>query len=287
MALSQYETSADRGVPVELFLFVYSDDGSLYHAYTSADDFVTFDGITYTPLPVKRDGFKARGRNGSDGQELTVEVPLNSEISDLFRIYPPSRVVTLTIRQGHLANPDDPLSYDQGNRFEVIWVGRILESRRNGNRTALSGESAAAGMKRVGLRRHYQWPCPLVLYGARCAADKEAAKTTQVVTALTANVLSFADGWLGVSPSSYYIGGIVEWDTPSGRESRTILRVPNTTDLVLNAAPQGLAIADSVDIFRGCPRTLEGCRDVHNNVINYGGHPWIPTHNPVGKNNHT
>jgi len=38
----------------------------------------------------------------------------------------------------------------------------------------------------------------------------------------------------------------------------------------------------------GCPHTVGGCRRVHDNILNYGGQPYIPVgSNPVHKNNHT
>ena len=40
-------------------------------------------------------------------------------------------------------------------------------------------------------------------------------------------------------------------------------------------------------VYLGCPHTLEGCETIHDNVVNYGGHPFIPVaSNPIGKNNH-
>ncbi len=283
MALNNYETSQERGQPVELYRFVYGTNTGREYAYTNAEQNILHGGVTYLALPLTRDKIKTKGR--ADGKEITVEVPMTSGVSELFRIFPPGRVVTLTIRQGHVASPDDPTGFDEGENFPVIWTGRVLESRRNDNTTSLTCESSESGMKRVGLRRHYQWPCPLVLYSARCAADKDAAKTTTTATTISGNTLTLPAAWYGANTATDFLGGLVEWDSEDGRETRTIIRAGETT-ITLNATPTGLGDGDGIDLFLGCPHTLTGCTELHNNTVNYGGQPFIPLVNPVGKNNH-
>ena len=195
MALNDYETSRDRGQPVELYKFVYGEAEGRVYRYTNADQQMTVDGEVYKALPLQRDKIKTKGRG--EGVEITVEVPLSSEISELFRIFPPGFVVALTIRQGHIPNSTDTEGYTDGGMFPVIWAGRVLESRRGDNTTTLNCKSSEAGMKHVGLRRHYQWGCPLVLYGPRCNANKSAATTTVAVEAVSGNSVSLPGGWHG------------------------------------------------------------------------------------------
>lgn len=282
--MNAYETSAERGQPVELYKFVYGTEAGREYFYTNADQDITVSGDVYKAIPLDRDKIKTKGR--AEGKEITVEVPMTSEIAELFRIFPPGRVVTVTIRQGHLPTGDGFDAPDDGTNFPVIWTGRVLESRRNDNSATLTCESSESGMKRVGLRRHYQWPCPLVLYSTRCGADKDAAKRQTTASAITGNSLTLPSGWNGASAVGSFLGGLVEWDSANGREFRTIIGVSGDV-LKLNAAPSGLAVSDDVDVFLGCPHTLEACGTLHDNEVNYGGQPFIPLKNPVGKNNHT
>ncbi|AWY09485.1 hypothetical protein vB_RpoS-V16_49 [Ruegeria phage vB_RpoS-V16] len=285
MAFNDYETSRESGQPVELYLFVYGTAPGAHYAYTNAEQVIEHDGITYTPLPIERGKVATKGRAESD--ELTVEVPLTAPIANLFAAFPPGRVIALTIREGHISEGEDIRSWGLGEQFTVTWLGRVLESRRTANKATLTCENSAAGMKRVGLRRHYQYSCPLALYGSRCQADKEAAKLTGTVLAVVGVKLNMTPGWNGTNSVSDYIGGLVEWDSGDGREYRTILRVEGTDTIVLRMLPLNLVDGSTVDVFLGCPRTLGACAALHNNAVNYGGQPFIPTVNPVGKNNHT
>lgn len=303
MAFNDYETSSARGQPVMLFQFVYGvqSDGTtpIYLAYTDTESEVVHDGITYDPLPIKSGKIKSSGK--MDTNEVRLTVPRDSQIAELFRVYPPGRVVSVTIRQGHIPNGDDPAGYLTGENFPVVWLGRVLESSREGAGASLTCEASSASMKRPGLRRHYQWSCPLVLYGARCQADKIAATTTSTITSLTGNRITPDTPWQKQVPedpdadpvvmvdigASSYVGGLVEWQGPDGPERRSILRVTSAGELVLNGPATGLNVGDTAEFVLGCPHTLAGCETLHENVVNYGGQPFIPTENPVGKNNHT
>jgi hypothetical protein len=303
MAFNDYETSRNRGKPVMLYYFVYGvePDGTtpIYLAYTDGESQVAHGGITYEPLAVKSTRIESSGK--MDTNEVRLTVPRNCGIAELFRIYPPGRVVSVTIRQGHLANDDDPGAYALGENFPVVWLGRVLESSRDGAEATLTCEAASVSMKRSGLRRHYQWPCPLVLYGARCQANKVTATTTATVATITGNRLTLNEPWQKQVPedpeadpivlvdigASNYVGGLVEWQGEDGPEQRAILRVTSAGEIVLNGPAFDLDVADEVDVILGCPHTLSGCETLHDNVVNYGGQPFIPTYNPVGKNNHT
>lgn len=283
MAVNDYATSEERGQPVELFKFIYGTETGREHRYTSAERDVDYDGDTYTALPVLRDAIKTKGRGESN--EVTIEVPKTSEVAELFRIFPPGRPVSIIIREGHIANDGDPTAWVD-DEFNVIFTGRVLQSNRKKNTVVLTCESAAAGMKRVGLRRHYQWPCPLVLYGTRCGADKDAAEVTGTVASISGNVVTLDAGWEGAMEPTDFLAGLFEWDSADGREYRTILGISGD-EITLNATTGELAATDEVNLYLGCPHTLDGCRNLHDNIVNYGGHPFIPLVNPVGKNNHT
>lgn len=308
MAFNEYETSRDRGQPVMLYQFNYgveTDDVTpIYFAYTDGESAVDHGGITYDPLPIRSGSIKSSG--SMDTSELQLTVPRNAGVADLFRIYPPGRVVSVTIRQGHIPNGDDPSGFAPGEQFPVVWVGRVMESSRDGAEAKLTCEPSSLSMKRPGLRRHYQWPCPLVLYGSRCQADKPAATTSATVAAVSGNRVTLNDPWqkqVEVPPpeplpdpytpvfedigARNYTSGLIEWQGPDGSEQRMILRVTSAGEVVLSGPATGLSVADTVSVVLGCPHTLPGCETLHDNVVNYGGQPFIPTYNPVYKNNHT
>lgn len=286
MARADYETSRVAGQPVALYRVQYGDSAA--YTYTNADQPITYDAEVYEPHAITHSKLDVKGK--LERRDMTLTVSLASPVAALFRVFPPGRVVQITVREGHVPNASDPVEWASGENFPVAFQGRILESRRQGNEAKLTCEYASASLKRVGLRRHYQWACPLALYGDRCGADKAAATGTGTVAAggLSANRVTLSPGWGNGSPRQY-VGGMIEWTGPLGAEARTIYNVDGDT-LILDSSIQASDLPDgtSVSVVLGCPHTFEGCTSVHNNAVNFGGHPWVPTdRNPLGKNNHS
>lgn len=181
MTYGAIEESRKLGAPAELYLFRYGSDPAAVYAYTDVEEPITHGGITYAPLkPIKRGSVVASG--SLDKSRMSVMVPSSSEVAELFRVYPPGTVVTLTIRGGHLSDPDA--------EYPVIWVGRVLQcARGKGEQTEaeLTCEPANTSLRRTGLRRNYQIGCPLVLYGTgigNCNADIISATLPATVAAL-------------------------------------------------------------------------------------------------------
>ena len=281
MAFETREESRSLGEPVDLYLFRYGSQANAYYAYTDAEQPITHDGIVYAPATIKRGNFTASGT--LDKTVLQVNTPINTDIANLFRVYPPGQVVTLVIRQGHANDPDVD--------FPVIWTGRVIQCERDGSEATLSCEPVATSMRRTGLRRNYQLSCPHVLYGPQCGANKLAATLTTQVINLTDSRITLQDGWSGSINPNKYIGGLVEWNTGAGGESRTILRVIDLKTLVLSGPTTGIVAGQNIDVILGCnhqmgvgPQPDGDCLPLHNNIQNFGGQAWIPTANPINTN---
>lgn len=279
MSISAFDASADAAQPVELYLFQWGTDPSARAFYNDSDVPVVYDGDRYEPLPISRGRIAAQ--QGLDKSEMTVQLPVDSEIAELFRVYPGSNVVTLRIRYGHLA--------DVSSDFPVVWTGRVQQCKRgtrNPRQAELSCVPSSTSMRRPGLRRHYQLTCPHVLYDdgfGSCKADKAAATRATTVAATGYTEITLASGWNGTPPGEKYIGGLLEWDGAAGRERRTILRVAGDV-LSLSAPVDELAVSDDVDVVLGCNHQTDDCADLHSNIVNYGGMPYIPVENPISTN---
>ena len=289
MTLNDRETAQQSGEPINLYKFTYGDTATL--CYTDAETDLDLDGTTYEAHTITRGNVKNPGKVAAS--DLKISVPLNSPVASLFAIYPPSVVVRVEIRQGHIPRGE---GLDIAN-FPINFVGRILESRRNGNVAELTADPST--LARPGLTRNWQWGCPLVLYGTRCAATKTAYPATVLSVTNSSITLVAPDAMADpVVPDwntsgqtvSKFITGMVEWDGLTTREKRMIRNVTESNGEVtlhLFAPVWDLAADGTVDVYLGCRRTLDDCEDVHNNVLNFGGQPFIPVDgNPVGKNNH-
>lgn len=276
MTYGAIEESRKLGAPAELYLFRYGSDPAAVYAYTDVEDPVTHDGITYMPLTIKRGSVVASG--SLDKSRMAVMVPTDSGVAELFRVYPPGTVVTLTIRGGHLSDPD--------SEYPVIWVGRVLQcARGKGEQTEaeLTCEPANTSLRRTGLRRNYQIGCPLVLYGTgigNCNADIVVATVPATVAALATASATLDPGWNGAFDPQKFIGGMLVWTTPDRTERRTILSVDADT-VKLTGPTSGLSVSDSVSVILGCNHQSDDCEFLHNNIVSYGGQLFIPLKSPI------
>lgn len=272
MSFETLEESRNLGQPVDLYYFRYGTTASAYYAYTDAEEPVTYDGVIYEPKPIQRGAINSSGT--LDKSALQIDVPVSSEVAELFRIYPPGRSVTLIIRQGHLGDVD--------NDFKVIWSGRILSSSREDSVNSLTCEPLSTAFRRSGLRRCYQYSCPHALYGSLCMASRLAATRAAIVYAVSGASVTMDSGWNGTHPVEKYIGGMIEWDTPAGKEVRTILRLTEGGNkLRLSGATRGITGGMEISVILGCEHNLSDCEFLHNNIQNYGGQPWIPLSSPI------
>ena len=271
--LADFITSRFAGRPVELYKFTYGPNSADTYRYTDGESPIVYLGETYVPIPIQRG---ATSNSGTlDNTTLDVTMPHTANLPQLFRIYPPGHTVGLTILQGQVGDPD--------NQFVAVWVGRVISVSFEGIEAKVSAEPIVTSFRRSGLRRNYQYQCPHALFGPQCGASKAAATTNTSTFAVTGRSVTLD---MLLSDASKYVGGMVEWETASGRtEARTILSTSVDTGrsvVFLTGLPMGVSAGTALRVIRGCRHTLPACEADHNNAIRYGGHPWIPTKNPIG-----
>ncbi len=92
---------------------------------------------------------------------------------------------------------------------------------------------------------------------------------------------------------------MIEWVNPAGdTEQRTILQIAeDMKTLTVSGFLRGFEVGDSIDVILGCNQQFEmnedgiglapdtDCHFLHNNINNFGGCPFIPKKNPVGRLN--
>lgn len=276
MTFGTVEMSRQDGAPVSLYLFTWGQGASAFYAYTDADSQITHDSKTFNPIPIGRDAIRASG--GLDKATLEVDVTLDSEIARLYETLPPTFPVTLVIWQGHI---------DDGE-YKVHFSGRVVGSKREGPLCKILVEPYATTLRNPGLRRNYQYACPLVLYGSQCRADKDAVKQTAVVQAFTKTTVTLPPGWNGAIAADRFPGGLITWvDANGNTQLRTIVSVAGDV-LTVTLKITNLNVSDSVDMLPGCNHKTSDCKDLHKeigtgapNIVNYGGQDQIPIESPV------
>ena len=277
MSFSTYEESVELGEPTTLYLFRFGSDPLAFFAYCSHTEEITVGSgptaVTYSPLPIIHDDIVASGN--ADRADLTVTVPMSSEIAELFRFYPPGQVVALTIRQGHLNDPD--------TAYPAVWVGRALGAARGESIAEITCQSIGTSLKRAGLPRHYQIGCPHMLYGDDCKASKPAVQVISTVAGVSAASVTLPAGWNGALDPQKFVAGMVSWAGLYGVDARTILRVTGNV-LSLTGPTGGLTLGGPITVLPGCNHQTTDCETLHANILNYGGQPYIPSDNPLGMN---
>lgn len=275
MSYAAYEMSREDGQPVSLFLFEWGDVGTTYFAYTDSDAPVSYDGKTYAPTVIGREKVESSG--SLDRKVLQIDCTPNASIVTLYQS-PPSQKVGLTIRQGHRD--------DGAAEFPVVWTGVVKNVNRERMLARIIAEPLDTLLARPGLRRHYMLGCPHALYGPHCMADPEPLKRSATAATVGSNSFTLADGWEGAIDSAKYRRGLVEWTDADGNlQTRTLIAFGADDNELVVGRTTGLTVGAAVSIYAGCNRKLSDCTDLHDNVVNFGGQPFIPTENPVSSVN--
>lgn len=266
---STLETSRDRGQPVTLYRF---EVGPSIYAYTDAEQAVTHDALIYEPIPVNRGSVTTDGTD--DKSELSVDVARGTEVGELLLSYPPSSLVFLVVIEGHIA--------ENGDFFvRESWRGTVQAASRRGDEVTFSCRGSDSLTKHPGLRRHFQHGCPHVLYGPQCRANKINRTVEVPAASISGATFTLAAGWNGAVPFAKYRGGLCEWTNGSRQEIRTVVGA-TATSVQVGGVIRGADAGTVLSISAGCNRWMDDCRDIHFNILNFGGFPWIPTQNPFG-----
>ena len=286
MSYGSFEQSRAKGEIISLYHFFYVNNEEYLYTDAESDFSTTLPGHTYKPMPIQRGNITTSG--SLDKSSLEIRMPGTAGLADAFREYPPNEVVNVIIRQRHRDDPD--------GQAMVVFTGRVLGASWEGNEVKFSCEPISTALRRSGLRRHYQIGCPHVLYGTQCAASRAAATTPEIVVQGISGSTIFLpvnwlpEGWGAAGKTmSKFVGGLVQWNYSGslgpGVQKRTILKLVGTEGIMMAGKPIGLVEGDSVTLTLGCNHQLSDCLNVHNNVPNYGGQPFIPVKNPFGWTN--
>lgn len=276
MTYEVFEKSRASGTPIEIYKFVYGTGPTDFHLFTDSTRPVTYGGQVYTPVPIDRGKIELNG--GRERRDMRITCSSRNPILNLFHVYPPDQAISVTIRAGHADDPDQ--------EFRAVWSGRVIVAKSKSDGTGeIICRHIAAASKQGGLRRNYQLGCPHVLYAGQCKAAKVLTPVT--VTGVVSNRVTLALGWNGAVDPGKYVGGLIEWAVDGNQMRRTVLRaLDDARTLVLSGPPSGIVVGGTVNAVLGCNHQMTDCLDLHANIANFGGQPWIPTENPVNRNNY-
>ena len=264
MTYAEIETSEYGGAPVELFRFAHDAD---IWCYSSGSVSVTHNSELYSPVSIGREGsISITGEPNKN--ELSIVMPQDMEVSQLYLNGSPERIVSVTVFRLH----------EPSGVYEIYWKGRIVSFNWGPSDASAKCESIFSSIKRQGLRDRYTRSCRHDLYstgGGVCEVDKSEYAVACTVTAVSGTSISFTVDDLTEYDDNYFTAGMVYF---SGAWRFVLSHAEGTVTLM--SAFSGLEVDDAITLYPGCDHTLAMCVERFNNVVNFGGWPWIPTKNP-------
>jgi uncharacterized phage protein (TIGR02218 family) len=200
--------------------------------------------------------------------ELTITFPLSDEFAfgliEGFEFEP----VSVRIWRGFLN--------DQDNELVTQFVGQVLSaSPEDDGRIRLICMTDLAAMQRKGLAAVIQRPCRHPLYGRGCGLTLADWQESGDVLSISSDGRVVEVDGLGYFGEGYFLGGVLSWN---GRHSM-ILR-QDVDEVTIRDAIPGLVAAvgegtETVDVAPGCPLTRTACEERFDNLLNFGGFPWM------------
>lgn len=296
----------------ELYQFKHGDKQWFF---TSARKAITHNNITYYPVR----GLSRGDIEDADIDKCEVELtfphpyPLFNDIDDNFtqvflnKIYMESVYFTL-------------IELDDGQSL-VLFKGRVTQPKFDDrdNTMTLVCSTAESFMRRKILTRKYQRTCPNTIYDKYCGLDFDEWSFDVTVTAIngldvvfTVNptqvkdaegnlvfeqipVLDeFGDPVLDEDENPIFEDGdpVMEIKSyPVGWLNRGVLKKNGVFTFIIGNSANGsirlyrqhigLKVGDVVRVAPGCDQSLKTCHEKFNNHKRFGGHPNIPSENPL------
>jgi len=282
MSYDAFETSTQDGKPVYKIFFV---QGTNEYRYTTASYFISDSDGTWTPAPIRASSVTQTNELAKNGIKLTL--PRTNDFAGLFLGRVPETTTSVTIFRAHDGEVED----------RVWWRGRVAGVDITRDEVTLDCEDIFTSMRRPGLRARYQKGCRHALYSSECGVNLyDHAQGVEIIAQsgfeLTVTGLSDSVGdSVGDSVSGgsvqltngYYSGGIIELD--DGTMRYILSQNGNTLELLYQFTTIDV---DSVGVFAtiypGCAHNVTDCKNKFDNLLNYGGFPYIPAKNPFSGN---
>lgn len=261
MTYDSREKSVHSGAPVEGYRFIINGE----YLYTSADQVVSIavDGTPrdFTPVFSERSSI-SHTREDTTGN-VTVKLPRDNEIAQMFIEFGPPEPVNVTIWRGH-----------DGEAESVrVFKGRVVSATFEHGWCELTCAPASRALHRKIPRTPIQAQCWWALYGSGCGVNLNLFRVTATLSSVSGSTIQSAT--FATKPDGWFTGGFI---VCTGSERRYIRsHVGNT--LVLQAPISDLVSGNQVDAYAGCDRTEATCETKFSNLVNHQGRPRVPSRN--------
>jgi uncharacterized phage protein (TIGR02218 family) len=265
-AYTNKETATERK-PVELY-HIWTEYDDWY--YTNTDVSVLYNANVYQPAVLERGSLEKDSQLNATKLSIAfayMQEPAVKYIAD--------NSVDLTwISIMRVFQDQVPIE------ASVIFIGHIRDISFKGQQGQVTCIGFEYYLGKQLPRYRYQPQCNWKLFSTQCGKVRASYKQSVIVTAIQADGLAFTCSAMVVQEDNYYRGGDVERIYTGGKEKR-MLAWSSGTNLGLRFKMRDLRVGSTLDIYPGCDGAVNTCITKYNNLLNFGGFPYIPLDNPV------
>ena len=239
---------------------------AVVEGYTDHDENKTVDGVTYVsaagyaPSSVER----TNSMQADNQQVIGIIDNVNLSESDLLAgVYDGARV--------------EVFLYDWSTSTKItdLLVGHFGSVQVVDNQYTIELQSIESELAKP-IGRTYGLTCDAELGDTRCGYSLSAA--TGTVTSVTTARRVFTDT-SRTEADDYFKNGKITW-TSGANIGRTMdvkkYTLSTKTIELFEPMPSDIVSTDAFNIYRGCDKTLETCRDTFSNSDNHRGFPYVP-----------
>jgi uncharacterized phage protein (TIGR02218 family) len=247
--------------PVEIYHFTR---GTSEWFFTSADAAVWFNGDEYVPAALTRG--RVSWNANLDSGEIEIEMPKSSPV--IADTLAGAAIAPAWVRVWKILRDDPGLP-------TLLFYGAVLNAAVSGPTARVRCVGMDYLLRREVPRLNYTPECNWQVFGTECGKLSASYAITPAVT-VSADGLTLTAAAFGAEADGYWTYGSVE----QGDYKRMIVGHTGN-DVTLEAAIPGLTTGETVTALPGCDGTIATCLAKFNNVVNFGGFPYIPLDNPV------
>jgi len=251
--------------------------GSSVWTFTSADTAVDYNLETYLPIVIGHG--ERSSRTEISKENLQINMDIDNDFARELLSYFGDEILVLT------------LFIQTSSGTDVGWKGRYVSQKPAGSKLNIVVESIFTALRRPGLRARYQKTCRHALYDDQCTIDEESFAVESVLESISGITIIVPEAAL--QSDGFYLGGMIRaltdnslrWIVNHVGETLTLVRPFEALEEAI--AGYGINYGGSygaafVKIYPGCDHIRTTCVNDFNNVLNFGGFPWIPSKNPMG-----
>ena len=251
-------------------LYKISAAGMSLFTYTDSKESVTYHGLTYKPYPIKRSKiiFSADLRVDQTSISLATNWGLNRAIT--------SNTLSGAAFSITRVRKDAP---DHDNI--LLFEGEVANISSSFNQLELRAQTLDF-LNFLLPRREIQVACNWKLYDKFCSLGLTTYQSDGITSQSSPSGKTLYSSTFSAKSNDYYTLGFIEMtDGDNKNFKRSISDHTSNTITVIPPFPYAVGQTASFKVAPGCKHDIDDCENKFNNLINYGGFPFVPKQDAV------